>query len=267
MGHTLSSTLPGLRTEPGPAISGTSILALGLFVPTPIVLRTEDTETATRALLGGLSGLRDDELVVIRWTLRTTTPYRRDPKEILTRRERQIEQAWERKTSGPGFLTAGLVLIKSDRVARARELAGHISGALSSRRDATAGIRITSERAGRSLASEPKTGRFSGWLSAAEVLPLVAWPVGDAPYPGVQTGAARELLAARTLPRSGRPLLIGRDPSGPRPVGISSLAATHHQAVIGPSGTGKSTLLAANLLSDLEAWPWRHPDRPKVRPP
>jgi hypothetical protein len=81
---------------------------------------------------------------------------------------------------------------------------------------------------------------------------LIAWPVGEAPYPGVQTGAARELLAARSVPRNGRPLFIGRDPSGPRPVGISSLAATHHQAVIGPSGTGKSTLLAANLLSDLE---------------
>jgi hypothetical protein len=85
--HTLTSTLPGLRIEPAPAITGTSILALRLFVPTPIVLRTEDTETATRALLGGLSGLREGETVVIRWTLRTTTPYRRDAKELLTRRE------------------------------------------------------------------------------------------------------------------------------------------------------------------------------------
>lgn len=248
---TLSATLPGLRLEPARTLTGSSILALRLFLPTPIVLRTDEAEATCRALLGGLSGLHEAEQVVVRWSLRATTPRTREPKEDPTAREREIERSWRRKVAGPGFMAAGLVLIRADRVARARTLAAHITSVFSARRETTAGIRTTSERAGRPMMSVPKTGRSSGWLSIGEVLPLLAWPIGDERYPGVATGAARELLAPRDLPREGRLVVIGRDPSGDRPVGISEIGTTHHQAVIGPSGVGKSTLLARNLLSDL----------------
>lgn len=250
--RSLTANLPGLRWSDAPIVRGSSMLALRLFVPTPAVLRTEDSETATRALLGGLSGLRDGEAVVARWALLPTAPRSREAKEHPTRRERQVEKAWERKASGPGFVVSGLVLVRALSRPRARDLAAHVSNVLGSRRDMTAGVRITSERSGRSMMSLPKTGRFSGWLSAAELLPLVAWPVGESLYPGVEAGGSRELMIPRQTASTGRQLLFGRDANGPRPVAVSAHAATHHQAVIGPSGSGKSTLLAANLISDLE---------------
>jgi hypothetical protein len=249
---TLTSTLPGLRMERAAELSGYASLGLRLFVPTPVVLRTGDAETAARSLLGGLGGVRNGESVVIRWTLLPTTPRPREAKEQLSRRERQIEAAWERKTSGSGFMAAGLVLVRTVSRARARELGTHIQNVLGARRDLTGGIRVTSERAGRSMMSAPKTGRWSGWCSSQELLPLLAWPVGEERYPGVTPGGARQLIVPSAMSRDGRVVVIGTDASGPRPVAVSESGALQHQAVIGPSGSGKSTLLATNLISDLE---------------
>ena len=55
---------------------------------------------------------------------------------------------------------------------------------------------MTAERSARSLAALPRTTRASGWLNVAEALPLLSWPVGDRPVPGVELGAARELARA-----------------------------------------------------------------------
>ena len=99
----------------------------------------------------------------------------------------------------------------------------------------------------------PATGRTRGWLGAAELLPLLGWPVGQEAVPGVELGVARRVPVPRGLPREGRRLLIGRDAYGERPVALSAEAARHHLAVVGPSGTGKSVLLARGILDDIEA--------------
>jgi hypothetical protein len=105
----------------------------------------------------------------------------------------------------------------------------------------------------RSGAVMPGTGRTRGWLSTAELLPLLAWPLGDEAVHGVELGASRRMPVPRDLPRSGRTLFVGRDAYGDRPVVLTPEAARHHLAVVGPSGTGKSTLLAGAILSDIAA--------------
>ena len=249
---TLTQLLPGLRMSPATALTGSSILCLRLYVPTPILLRTDEAESASRALLAGLSQLHEHEVVAIRWATRTTTAYRRQPVQPQTSHQRQVERDWQRKTDGPGFLASGLVLIQCAPIARARELADHITGIYRSRRGATEGLRVTSERSGRTMAALPQTNRRSGWISTAEALPLLAWPIGEAIYPNLEVGSAREIPVPGSVLRAGRRLLIGRDYAGKeRPVAISAVPATQHQVVIGPSGVGKTTLLATNILSDL----------------
>jgi hypothetical protein len=145
-----------------------------------------------------------------------------------------------------------LVLIRSPKVSRAQELASHIESVLRSRRGLVGGVRITRERGNRTMASQPCTTRTSGWLSTPELLALTGWPLGsDVAVPGVEVGAARELLVPRHVPRHGRRLLIGRDSDGERQVALSADAARLHMAVIAPTGGGKSNLFLRCMLDDL----------------
>jgi len=238
----LTGVLPGLRVLASEEPSGTSTVAVRLFVSTPAFLRTDGVELAARALLSGLATLREGEQVVLRWALRPeSAPERRG--EPTDRRGRELERAWRRKTDGPGFRVAGLVVIQAAGAARARELAEHVVASLRSR--GTAALRPTWERSGRSLASLPH--------AAAEALGLLAWPLGAEAVPGVMVGAARELPVPRQVAAEGRRLFIGRDGSGERPVALSPQAGLHHLAVVGPTGVGKSALLANAVLQDIGA--------------
>jgi hypothetical protein len=82
---------------------------------------------------------------------------------------------------------------------------------------------------------------------------LLSFPLGDDVVPGVEVGASRELLVPNGVARQGRRLLLGRDAVGNRPVALSAEAALHHLAVIGPTGSGKSVVLARGVLDDLRA--------------
>jgi hypothetical protein len=248
---TLTGVIPSLRiTDAPPLPSEAATLSLRLFIPTPTFLSPDNPVAASRSLLTGLTGLRAGEKVVIRFALtpRSARPLREsdDPNH----RQREITKAWHGKTSRPGFSVSGLVLIRTSKMGRARELASHVENMLRSRKGLVGGIRVTSERGSRTLASLPKVSRSSGWLSTPELAPLLALPHGDA-IQGVETGASRELLVPRHVPREGRRLLIGRDAEGERPVALSTDAARLHTAVIAPTGGGKSNLLMNCILSDL----------------
>ncbi len=246
----LTGTMPGLRLREVAYPEGRATLTLRLFLPTPTVLGTDEPERATRALLTGLAGLRAGEHVVLRWALRprVAPPLRQDTTD---KRARYIERAWRHKTAGPGFLAQGLVLVRAGSMSRARELSQHVIRSLRSRRTAIGGFRITSERGNRSLKSEPRARRSSGWISTDELLALVGWPLGAEAVPGVEVGAARELPVPRTVPARGRRLFLGRHGDCERPVALDAESARHHVAVVGPSGVGKSVLLARGVLDDL----------------
>ncbi|MGC2373115.1 MAG: hypothetical protein WA484_04490 [Solirubrobacteraceae bacterium] len=248
---TLAGAISSLRiTESAPSPDDAVTLSLRLFVPTPSVLSDENAISASRSLLANLAGLRSGEQVVIRWALRPGSARPRREVENPSQREREIDRAWQRKSSA-GFSVSGLVLIRASK-ARARELASHIENVLRGRRSLVGGIRVTQERGSRRLSARPRATRSSGWLSNAEIIPLLAWPHGVDVTPGVELGG-RELRAANHLPKDGRKLFVSRGASGEeRPVALDVTAARHHMAVIGPSGVGKSVLLARAILSDIE---------------
>jgi hypothetical protein len=250
---TMTGVIPSVRvTEAPPLPTDAATVALKLFIPTPSVLSTDNAAAASRVLLSGIANLRADESVVLRLALRPGSPRRRRVSEDPNVHEREIDRAWRHKTSLPGFSVAGLVLIRSPKIGRARELASHIESVLRSRKALAGGIHVTRERGNRTLASQPRTTRTSGWLSTPELLALTGWPLGaDVAVPGVEVGASRVLLVPRSVPREGRRLFVGRDGSGERPVALGVDAAKHHLAVIAPTGAGKSNLLMRCVLSDI----------------
>jgi hypothetical protein len=247
----LGAAIPALRVSDAPEPrGGTSRIALRVFVPTPCVLATEHPE-ATLRNLAGLVLLRG-ERVVVRIATRPDQARPLPMREPLDAATKEVERSWRQKTraSAAGFRVAGLALVQAPSAGRAGVLAGHLASIFRGRRGAVSGLRLTSERSGRSMDSLPRVKRSSGWVSAAELLPLLMWPMGEAAIPGVEVGA-RELLVPRGIPREGRVLFMGRDVSGERPVALSAEAARHHTIVAGTTGTGKSTQIALSALADI----------------
>ncbi len=247
----LAGAIPSLHVTEAAAPSGRATFALRLHLPTPITLHTSNAAALSRSLLTVLAGARDGEQVVIRWALRSGSPRMRET-EPQTRHERQVQEAWRRKTALPGFFVSGLVLARAERPARARQLADQLASLVRGRVAVAGSLRTTSERSGRVLASLPRVRRGSGWLSGAELLPLLGWPIGADVVPGVTLGG-RELPAPAHLPRSGRRLFMGSDLGGERWVALGPEAARLHTVIAGASGSGKSELLARGIIDEITA--------------
>ena len=250
----LGGIIPGTRLEAEDAdASDSATRCLRLFVPTPAVLNAGGAEPSSRALLAGLTELRPGERVVLRWALRPGRPHAWREAETATAQQKEVSKAWRRKSAEGGMSTAGLVLIHAATGARAQGLARHVESVIRSRRGIAGGVRITSERGNRRLDSLPHTTRTSGWLSSGELLGLLGWPLGSDVPAGVDVGSSRELLVPRSFKPDGRRLFTGRDRSGERAVALSVEAARQHVAIVGPTGVGKSALLANCVLSDIAA--------------
>jgi hypothetical protein len=91
-------------------------------------------------------------------------------------------------------------------------------------------------------------------LSVAE-LAMVARLPGDPALPGLARAGARSVPPPPATPVLGpavRPLGVS-DTGTPRPVGLAVADARHHLRICGPTGTGKTTLIAGQILADAQA--------------
>lgn len=249
----LSVGMPGMRCDLLEARStGPVIASMRFSIPLRALLRTDDAEHGSRALLSGLTALRGGERLSLRWALRPSlSPSIPTEPKATSLRTAAEQREWRARLGTPGFRAAGLLLVRAGTKTRARELMNHVIGVVRSRRGVGVGLMFRRANV-RDGAVMPMTGRVRGWLSAAELLPLLGWPLGKEIVPGVELGASRRLPVPRDVARTGRTLLTGRDAYGDRPVALSAEAARHHLAVLGPSGSGKSCLLARCVLDDLE---------------
>jgi hypothetical protein len=221
-----------------------------VFVPTPTLLSIENVEAKSRALLAALATLRGGEQVIVRWCLRPGDARDwRQPRD-LSGRALEVARAWQKKAVLPGFTVAGRISIKASSD-RALELAEHVQAVLRGNRGSTAGVQFRRERGSLKLGTLPRTGRRSGFLSTREVIVVAGMPIGPYAVAGVEVGTSRELLVPPYVPKTGRGLFIGRSISGEHPVALDADAARQHLGIVGPTGSGKSTVVARAILADL----------------
>ncbi len=237
--------------EMGPLRRENATVALRLSVAGHSVLSSENATAASRSLLAGLAGVRDGEQVILRWALAPGPAGGTRPGSSSDPGAQEVERAWRRKVAQPGFTVSGLLIVHASK-GRAIELAGHVRSVIRARRGQAGAIRVTRTSRARRLDAMPGVTRASGWLSNAELLALLGWPLGSEVAANVAVGS-RELRVARRVPSRGRRLFIGRDSHGERPVALDATAARHHMLVCGPSGVGKSVLLTRCVLDDLLA--------------
>lgn len=91
-------------------------------------------------------------------------------------------------------------------------------------------------------------------LNSAELVGVTGLPASSLYLPGLQLGGARQLPAPAALPRRG--LIIGNSNypgQTERPLALPITDRLRHQYWVGPTGSGKSNLMANCILQDIEA--------------
>jgi hypothetical protein len=90
-------------------------------------------------------------------------------------------------------------------------------------------------------------------FNSQELLGLIGWPIDAVAVPGLTLGGCRLVAASPAIPRSGTAIGDSNFPGDPRPLALDTQARLRHVQVLGPTGTGKSTLLVNMAVQDLEA--------------
>lgn len=96
-----------------------------------------------------------------------------------------------------------------------------------------------------------------GWplqLNTLEASGLLGLPLGEVELPGVERGVARQLPAPNGVLGSGTLMGVSDHPGTlGRELRLGVEARLRHVSLIGPTGVGKSTLMAGMVLDDLSA--------------
>lgn len=88
-------------------------------------------------------------------------------------------------------------------------------------------------------------------FNTLEAAGLVAFPLEGAVLPGISHSGSRQLPPSVNMPRSGTVLGMSAYPGTAKPLVVKALDRRMHTYVLGPNGTGKSTLLANMALQDI----------------
>jgi hypothetical protein len=271
----LRAALPGVRLEEVPGltthgpVTGYSFAAELHLFGRRRQLAVERGEAASRALLAGLQPLRLGEVVCWQWiaTGAGTPP----PVRTATSGDNQaVTLPWWLESEAPSDAdelraarlkqrqpllnaTGRLTVIAADR-RRALTLFGQAWGNVRL-------LNVPGARLVRSWwPSRVVLRRASnywlpllGWplhLNAAELAGLLALPVGEAPLPGVPAAVARQVPPPVEMANEGTVLADSTYPGMSRPLFISPRDRLLHVALLGPTGTGKSTLMISMAVQD-----------------
>lgn len=231
-------------------------------------LRVAETLATTWAVLTALAAASDSEELVLQVVLGP----RRVPLAVPTNSPASVVQPWwyavwggdgpridgekrealRAKVSDHGFACAVRLGVVAASSARQQTL---LLGLLAGARTAEAAgvmLRLRRERPGR-LDGVRRPWRWPLRLNVAELLTIAGWPLGDDPLPGVGEAHPRLLRAVPGVSGRGRVLARATAPGDNRELGLSARDALQHLHVLGPTGTGKSTLLLRLICQDIAA--------------
>lgn len=250
----LRAQVPGLTTDPLPSTFDGLRADLAARVRFDVAataptsgLAVNMTEQVVRGLLGALARTHRTE----RLHLQLVLGPRRAPRHRSGQTVGSRTAAHDR--DGQHQFRCEIRIGASTRdAARSRSLIQAVVGSL--RPLEARGVRLravgTSVRA-FSQARSPLL--WSSRLTTNEVTPLTGWPLAATnapPIPGVPSPHPRLIQASTSTPSRGRQLGISSADSS-RNIALSIPDSLRHLHVVGPTGVGKSTLLARLALQDM----------------
>jgi len=227
-----------------------------------VLLRQDQRELAVAALLGVLRSTNSHERLQLHVRLRPLVrpkapPYRSaagTPPGFLERlvsplmplpadQLRQVRNQY----AGPLLMVRLDVLVWAATARRARQLLSQVVAVLRSRSGPRGRFSVRSHRFA--------IPGFGTMLAPAETVPLLGWPVSGPQVPGLRFARSPQRLPDEEIPSSGGrcwgtstwPGMDSRELHQPV---VGSLS---HSLILGPTGSGKSSLLTGLLLDDIQA--------------
>jgi hypothetical protein len=231
--------------------------------------RTDEPERLSQAILIALAAARRGETIVLLWQLGRV----RRPAVVPTKHAPVLSESWSRallsapfvapgdldadarqalrqKQGDAGWRAVGRIAVEAASKERGHGLLGGMLGAL----------RMT-EGPGASLGVRPIRPttvtelrlplRWDLVVNVSEFTPRVAWPLGDVPVPPVLRRPTRFLPVPGAVPARGR--VLAEALTTRRQIALSVADSLTHLWVVGPTGTGKSTLLLNVIIQDIVA--------------
>lgn len=255
--------MPGLRFEPANA-GASAAPALRAWVGwrgSHVLLRRERPELSVGALLGVLREVGREERVRLRVRLRPVVRPKAPPLRPNRRERGLVERMVQpvealpsdqlrqiRNQYGGPLLNARIeIAVWASSLGRARQLLARVVAVLRARSGVRGRFFVRSHRF-----ALPGPGAL---LAPAELVPLVGWPLEGPDVPGLEFVRAPRRLPHPAIPRGGgRCFGVSTWPGmEQRELHQPVVGALSHSLLLGPTGSGKSSLLARLLLDDLEA--------------
>ncbi len=231
-------------------------------------LQTTQPETVARALLAAITSAGKGEAVVVQWLLGRAHPPRPvapqlpasslDPwwRPLVGGTEGKLDserrRALEVKRADHAFASISRIAVRTRSREGARSLAVSVLAGLRVAETPGLSVRLVREQPVR-FDEAWLPWRWPYVLNVSELLGLLGWPLGDQPMPGIERSGSRWLRPDPRVRPARRVLGVATAPGESREVGLSIDDARQHLHVIGPTGTGKSTLLANLILQDIKA--------------
>ena len=231
-------------------------------------LRTDAPDATARAILGALSRARGGEHLVLQLVLGP----RRIPLAVPNNSPSSVVMPWwqvawmgnggqvdgekrsalRSKVGDHGFACAVRIGVTAESPERRRELLTGVFAALRTAQSPGVVVRVRRDNPARlNQAARPLLWPLR--LGVAEVLAWSGWPVGDDPMPGQPARHPRLLPSPPGTTGIERILAKATAPGETDNLAQPIKAARHHTHVLGPTGTGKSTLLENLIAQDIAA--------------
>lgn len=271
----LRATLRGVSVieEPEHELVPVSQAAELTISTTERLLATEPVEAVSAGLLSALQPLSDGETVVVQWLLSpapTPAPLKR-PRPRRSRREgwqgllqqaaefdSEAFKAAQAKQAQPQVMATARLGVQAEEPRRAGQVLATTLAAF--RRTSAPGVKLRRRHLPKGEVARRLRDRrlpLAAWpsllLNSQELAGLLAVPIGEVSLPGLTLGGCRQLAPSAVIPRHGRVLGDSTFPGVNRPLAVSPLDRLRHAHLIGPTGSGKSWLLANLIGQDIAA--------------
>jgi hypothetical protein len=269
----LRAALPGVRLTDDPEYcrSRPSFTIAGELTMTHLrrPLAVARAEAASAGVLAALQPLHGAETVLLQWIMTSAGTPQPVPSVTANKGEARLPfddeladsdavRAARSKQADPLLHVSGRLGIYATDRGSARHLFGRVFGTL--RGLNAPGVMVIrrwwlpSWVAARRLKCLSLPVTFWPLLvSTTEAVGLVGLPVGELALPGLTLGAARQLPPLPQLPSAGVQLAVSNYPGSSQPLRQGVNDRLHHLHIIGPTGVGKSTLIAQLALQDIAA--------------